>query len=72
MRTSQISMQLVVSHDLKHLSQVLKMDLDSAEVALGSTLDEYVIVVAWSEVSKRSQHLIHHAIESGQCVFQPL
>ena len=46
------------------------MKLDIAEVTLNATVDTDVIEVAEREVSKWSQPLKHHAIESSQCIFQ--
>ena len=68
----QICIQLVVSHELNQLLQMLKMSLDSTEVFLRTTVDKNVIEVAWAIVSKRSQQLRLHRIESGWCSLQLL
>ena len=63
-------MQLIASHDLKHLYQVVKMNLDIDELTLSATVDKDVIEVTWRKVAKLPSHLRHHSIKSGWCILQ--
>ena len=64
----EVRIQLVVSHELKHLLQSPNMNLNIAEVILSATVYKDVIKVTVRKVSKWSQHLKHHTIESSRCI----
>ena len=67
----EVRIQLVALHDLEHLFQVPKMNLNIAEVTLSATVDKDVINVTGRKVPKWSQHLRYHAIVSAGAFFNP-
>ena len=64
-----VGIELVCSHDLKHLTEVFHMHLNSRLAITGTAMDEYVVKVRLRERAQRTKQLGDQSVERRGCIF---